>query len=150
MKGFGINEFAARLPNAICGILTLLLLFRIGKKLISPQFGIWWSLLYAASFLPHLYFKSGIIDPWFNLFIFAGVYHLIKLHVFEEENKVKNISLAGVFIGLGIMTKGPVALLIFLLTYSVYILLRRFKGFIKFKYILRISIYLNSAKFINK
>ena len=29
MKAFGINEYAARLPNAVCGILTLLSLFLI-------------------------------------------------------------------------------------------------------------------------
>ena len=33
MKLFGINEFAARFPNAICGIVTMLVLFNIGKKL---------------------------------------------------------------------------------------------------------------------
>jgi 4-amino-4-deoxy-L-arabinose transferase-like glycosyltransferase len=33
MKLFGINEFAARFPNAICGVLTLLVLFEIGKGL---------------------------------------------------------------------------------------------------------------------
>ena len=31
MKVFGINEFAARFPNAICGIASLLLIFNIGK-----------------------------------------------------------------------------------------------------------------------
>src|SRR3954468_6465930 len=30
MKAFGINEFSARLPNAICGITTLLILYSIG------------------------------------------------------------------------------------------------------------------------
>ena len=32
MKLFGINEFAARFPNAIFGILTLVTFFLIGKK----------------------------------------------------------------------------------------------------------------------
>ena len=31
MKIFGINEFAARFPNALCGIVTLLVLFNTGK-----------------------------------------------------------------------------------------------------------------------
>ena len=31
MKVFGINEFAARFPNAICGIVSLLVIYRIGK-----------------------------------------------------------------------------------------------------------------------
>src|SRR6266498_5239225 len=29
MKTFGINEFAARFPNALCGIVTLVAVFRI-------------------------------------------------------------------------------------------------------------------------
>ena len=33
MKTFGVNEFASRLPNAVCGILTLILLYRLGKKI---------------------------------------------------------------------------------------------------------------------
>ena len=33
MSAFGVNEFAARLPNAICGIFTILTLFNIGNKL---------------------------------------------------------------------------------------------------------------------
>ena len=33
MKLFGINEFAARFPNAVCGIITLIILFNIGRIL---------------------------------------------------------------------------------------------------------------------
>ena len=62
MKIFGINEFAARFPNAICGIVTLLVLFNIGRKLRDNQFGIVWVLAYAGSVLPFFYFKSGIIE----------------------------------------------------------------------------------------
>ena len=60
MQVFGINEFSARLPNAIFGIITLLTLFYIGKKERNEQFGLLWALLYFASLLPHAYFKSGI------------------------------------------------------------------------------------------
>ena len=35
MKVFGINEFAARFPNAIAGILTLITLFCIGNNLMN-------------------------------------------------------------------------------------------------------------------
>jgi len=77
MATFGINEFAARLPNAICGIITLVLVFNIGRKLYDERFGLIWVISFAGSFLPHFYFKSGIIDPWFNLFIFSGIYYFI-------------------------------------------------------------------------
>ncbi|MBP7478751.1 MAG: glycosyltransferase family 39 protein, partial [Chitinophagales bacterium] len=33
MTYFGINDFAARLPNAICGIATVWVIYRLGKRL---------------------------------------------------------------------------------------------------------------------
>ena len=80
MSLFGIGEFAARFPNAICGVLTLVVLFNIGKTLFDTRFGLLWSLVYFGSILPHLYFQSGIIDPWFNLFIFCGLCYFILFH----------------------------------------------------------------------
>lgn len=126
MKAFGINEFAARLPNAICGIITLLLLFQIGSRLINKRFGLTWVVLYGGSILPFLYFKSGIIDPWFNLFIFLGIYRFYKFIVLENARTL-NLIASAFFIGLGILTKGPVALLIFMITSGIYLIIRRFK-----------------------
>ena len=128
MKIFGINEFAARFPNAICGIITLLVLFNIGRKLRDTRFGLIWVLLYACSIFPFFFFKSGIIDPWFNLFIFLGTYFFI---VFTQQNSTRTpyllVSLSALFLGLAILTKGPVGFLIFLLTFFVYLIIKRFK-----------------------
>lgn len=122
MKILGINEFAARFPNAICGVATLLVLFNIGSKLYNINFGLLWALSYAGSLLPQFYFRSGIIDPWFNLFIFLGIYQAIIYTSPDKENRLKNLFLSAVFIGLGILTKGPVALLIFGLCVVFYLL----------------------------
>ncbi|MFH1004693.1 MAG: glycosyltransferase family 39 protein [Bacteroidota bacterium] len=118
MNLFGVNEFASRLPNAICGIITLLTIFYIGKKKLGKQFAVLWVLVFAGSILPHFYFKTAIIDPWFNLFIFLGVYQIILFF----NNPIHNIHIiySAIFIGLGILTKGPVALLIFLLCICIY------------------------------
>lgn len=131
MKIFGVNEFAARFPNAVCGIITLLVLYRLGKKMVSDQFGWMWTLIYAGSLLPQLYFKSGIIDPWFNLFIFLAVYQLAAYSEWHNQRPVSRILLAGLFTGLAVMTKGPVALLIVGLCYGVFALLNRFRNFMK-------------------
>ncbi len=136
MKAFGINEFAARLPNAICGIVTLLVFFRIGRRLIGQSFGMLWAVLYTASLLPHLYFKSGIIDPIFNLFIFLGLYYLILLIEEEGEGSIRKSVLAGFFTGLAVLTKGPVGLLIVLLTFMTYWAFRRFKKVASFQSVL--------------
>lgn len=109
MHLFGVNEFAARLPNAICGGLTLVTLFNIGKNLFSTRFGLLWILVYVGSILPHFYFRSGIIDPWFNLFIFLGIHQLIIASKDEVLNRKRLLSSA-LFISLAVMTKGPTAL----------------------------------------
>jgi len=131
MKIFGINEFAARFPNAVCGVVTLIFLFCIGRRLYDERFGALWALSYAGSILPFFYFKSGIIDPWFNLLIFAGIYYSIK---FLDANKAQKPKKAHLFliysasaIGLGVLTKGPVALLIWGLTAFVYAVYRKFR-----------------------
>lgn len=138
MKAFGENEFAARFPNAVCGVVTLLVLFGIGRRLHNERFAMWWVLIYAGTFLPHLYFKSGIIDPWFNLFIFLGIYYLSKFLSAKEERKkiLPSLLLSALFTGAGILTKGPVALLVVLLSYVLFILFMRGKGLVALKYYL--------------
>jgi len=140
MKMFGINAFAARFPNAIFGIITLVTFFLIGKKYKSPRFGFIWAISYLGTFLPHLYFKSGIIDPVFNYFIFLGIYFMYKgLPKLPSPGGVGGglySSLAGLFIGLATLTKGPVGLLVFLITFFVYFLFTRFKNFPGIKKIL--------------
>jgi len=116
MKTFGINEFAARFPNAIIGIVSLLFIYNIGRKLFDSRFGLWWVIVYAGSILPHFYFRSGIIDPLFNLLIFAALWFFVKMNLVGEvvsgKQRVVFSALWGVFTGLAILTKGPTALLI--------------------------------------
>lgn len=122
MNLFGVNEFAARFPNAICSIVSLISIFLIGKNFHSPKFGIVWALLYASTLLPHIYFKSGIIDPWFNLFIFLSVYQCLKfLNNPEGKKELGNALLAGLFLGIAVLTKGPAALLIAALTLLAFL-----------------------------
>lgn len=125
MKLFGINEFAARFPNVVCGFLTLLFVFNIGSKLYDTKMGWLWVLFYVGSFLPHIYFRSGIIDPWFNLFIFASIYffyvHSSNYTSFNKQNKNHfNIVISGILLGLAVMTKGPASIVIFGLTLIIF------------------------------
>ncbi|MDR1543740.1 MAG: glycosyltransferase family 39 protein [Prevotellaceae bacterium] len=128
MKLFGIGEFGARFPNAVCGIITMLVLFNIGRKLRDVRFGLIWTLIYTCSLFPFFYFKTGIIDPWFNLFIFLGTYFFI---VFTQTENVRKtylpVALSALFLGLAVLTKGPVGFLIFALTFFVFLIIKKFK-----------------------
>lgn len=128
MKIFGVNEFAARLPNAVCGILTLNIIYYYAKKLFDKKLALWWILLFAGSFTPHFYFKSGIIDPWFNLFIFMAIVQLYFASS-KTENRFKNFLFCGLFLGLALLTKGPVAIIICALCGFVFWVSNKFKAF---------------------
>ncbi|MBK8340964.1 MAG: glycosyltransferase family 39 protein [Flavobacteriales bacterium] len=132
MSIFGIGEFAARLPNALCGALTLVILFRIGSRERDPLFGLLWVLAYVGSILPHLYFRSGIIDPWFNLFIFLGLYAFIRS---VRERSWQQATLSGAMLGLAVMTKGPAAIIIVGLAVCTYWALQRFKIFFSWAHV---------------
>ncbi len=148
MKTFGINEFAARFPNALCGIVTLVILFRVGKRIFSENFGRIWVSVYLGTFLSFLYFKSGIIDPWFNLFIFLGIYHFYFLTTEEKINRIKYAFFTGLFLGLAVLTKGPVAIIISFLAYVTYVIASRLKFFINWKELLTIVLVITGVNFL--
>lgn len=141
MHVFGINEFAARLPNALFGIITLVTLFYIGKKERNAKFGLVWALLFFASLLPHMYFKSGIIDPVFNYFIFCGIYFLYRT-MGSNNDKLGNryAFYAGTLIGLAVLTKGPVGLLVPILAFLSILTIKRFRLWPRLKHVIIFSI----------
>ncbi|MCU0444570.1 MAG: glycosyltransferase family 39 protein [Microscillaceae bacterium] len=109
---FGVNELAARLPNALAGMATLPILFYLGSRFYDRRFGWLWVLAYMGSFTPAVYFKSGIIDPIFNLFIFLSVFQLALWTEANQPNRFWHAGWGGLFMGLAILAKGPVALLL--------------------------------------
>lgn len=130
MKIFGVNEFAARLPNAIGGAITLATLFILGSRISGRKFAWYWVLFYAGSLLPQFYFRSGVIDPWFNFFILLAVYHFVNYtNEFSPTTVMrtldKRIIFSGLFLSLAVLTKGPAAILIFGLCFLAARLLRR-------------------------
>ena len=141
MSLFGVSEFAARFPNAVCGIITLLVIYNFGFELKGRRFAWIWVGLYTASLLPHFYFKSGIIDPWFNLFIFLAVWQLFDFFNHHSNNiRLKPWVLSGLFLGLAILTKGPVALIVWSLV-AFFLLLSH--GFRKFPGVLEVLAFVS-------
>jgi 4-amino-4-deoxy-L-arabinose transferase-like glycosyltransferase len=138
MRVFGVGEFAARLPNALCGVITLVVLYRMGQKLYDERFGLLWAGAYFGSVLPFLYFKSGLIDPFFNLFIFLGLYFFILFYWKKEgvasialpRSRWLYLFLGGFFVGMAILTKGQTAFILAALTMGVYWVYRRFRFYV--------------------
>ncbi len=138
MKLVGVGAYAARMPNALIGILTLVAVYQTGKKIMNEKMGQWWVLMFSASWLPHLYFKSGIIDPTFNLFIFLS---FVQVHLLRSSpTPWRHVLLAGLSLGMAAITKGPAAILIAILSLGVYVLINRGLNGYKIKHLLTLAV----------
>ena len=135
MSYFGVNEFAARFPNALIGIATLITVYNAGKRFFDTNFGIWWAMLFTCSILPQLYFKSGIIDPVFNYFIFLSLYLLFIISIKDdfESPKLRRknhrwyLVASALAAGVAILVKGPVALGLIVTTVSIILFINKGK-----------------------
>ena len=132
MKLFGVREFSARLPNVAISLVMLIALMRLGDFMSHHKgTGKYWALAYVGSILPHLYARSGIIDPWFNFFMFLGIVFYgfaftkaVEIASFRLSDHIWAL-IAGCFIGLAVLTKGPVGYLIPVLVIVIEWLVRR-------------------------
>ncbi|WP_273444639.1 ArnT family glycosyltransferase [Neolewinella agarilytica] len=105
---FGPGPFAARFPNIICGLVSALVLFFFAQKHANEKTALRWAAFFLLSLLPQLYFRSGIIDPWFNLFILLALLPVLT----GKGYSLRNGLASSLFLGLAVMTKGPAAGLI--------------------------------------
>ncbi|HEY0612439.1 MAG TPA: glycosyltransferase family 39 protein [Chitinophaga sp.] len=115
---FGGSDLAARLPDAVIGIITLLTLYAIGKRQADSNLGIWWALVYAGSWMPHLLFRSGLAAPLYNYFVFLSVYFAYRIGYTVKPFRMAVVS--GLCLGLAVLTQGPAAIPISLLIMLVY------------------------------
>ena len=104
------SELANRLPSVLAGLGTLILMFYFGSRLFNSQVGFISSLVLATCF----FFPQ--ISRWLMLDSLFTVLFLLTLYCFylgyeNEEDRRKQYLLAGLFIGLGVLTKGPIAYL---------------------------------------
>jgi len=138
MKIFGVSAFAGRFPNVLAAILTALFVYFAGKKIKNETLGLWWMVFYLGSFLPNVYFHSGIIDPWFNLLIVGSLYFFYFAST--NNNPSFYYLIGGISLGLAMLTKGPVALLIVGCVVGLYWLYTRFKKLPKIKHLIIFSL----------
>ena len=130
---FGINNvWALRLPAALMVLFSGMCIYYLSLKLkLSKIQSLHNSLILVTSF----YIFAIIIEaPWdifAHGFMLAGLYFLFLL--FEEKNGVwKNALLAAFFVGLSLMSKGPVSLYVlflpFLISYGIVFKFKNLKS----------------------
>ena len=108
MKVFGINEFAVRLPSFLLSLLMVLMVNRFAGKKDLPLYFAGFVVITIPEFLLHM----GVVSTDITLALSVAVIMLsFWKSVSEEQKSVWNyLFFAG--IGLGLLAKGPIALIL--------------------------------------
>jgi 4-amino-4-deoxy-L-arabinose transferase-like glycosyltransferase len=122
LKTFGINEFAARLPSALCAFFWCLALGQFAWRRFGPQVAIAATGLLATSLGPMLIGRAATADSLLNLLLTLSTLDLWR-HLENGRDAPRRRAFA--WIGLGLLAKGPVALLIPAAAAGIWLLLGR-------------------------
>jgi 4-amino-4-deoxy-L-arabinose transferase-like glycosyltransferase len=128
-KVFGVSEWSARLGPAVCGLLTIVAVWCVGRELDrsddSRGFG-FWSLVVMTTCLGLIVFSRAVS---FDVVITMTATWSLAFFLLHElpSTKNKRLLLAGfyVFVGLSLLAKGLVGIVIPVGVVGLYYLLRR-------------------------
>jgi 4-amino-4-deoxy-L-arabinose transferase-like glycosyltransferase len=106
---FGVNAFAARFFSAIFGALTILITYLFAKKNANKYTAFWSSVVLLSSLHLALQFRLAVPDPYLIFFFTATLFFFYS--ALKKQNS-KYVWLMYISIGLGTLSKGPVAILL--------------------------------------
>jgi 4-amino-4-deoxy-L-arabinose transferase-like glycosyltransferase len=118
----GPSELAARLPSALAGIGTVLLLYLLASRITSHRAAILAALALATMFRFVVYARQGLTDVPVLFFNMAALYGFVRAT--EAPPSRAALWLAWTAVGLGILTKGPIGVLSVAI-WGVYAAVRR-------------------------
>lgn len=102
-QALGVSNFSSRLVSPIFGILTLIVIFYLGKTLYNRKVGFLAALVLGTFTTFFSFARHAMTDVSFVFFIASSIYFLV---LSEKDAKVNRYAaLSGVFFGLALMTK---------------------------------------------
>ena len=108
MKVFGVNEWGARIPNAVAFSITVVLVGLIGSRLLGSRFGPIASLIYLTSIVPFAASNIVTTDTLLVMWEVAAVWAFLSGYQANSKSEARLwFVLMAVFWGLGFLTKGP-------------------------------------------
>jgi len=117
LRLFGLNELGARSFVILAAILTLIVLYRIGRLFLDQTGALNAALILASSFLFQVVSRIVATDMYLVLFVTLSQYFLLRQIYVRKQ--MRNVLLYSVFLGLGFMTKGHIVFAFTLLPYFV-------------------------------
>lgn len=119
---FGVSEFAARLPAALFGWANVLLLWRLGRRLYSPQAGFWAGVVLATSLNFVVIARAAACDAELTFFCTLAVTLFVRA-VWTTAGQAtpglgtgrpSTAAWCGIYAAMGcaVLTKGPIGVLL--------------------------------------
>lgn len=132
-----VNEFTARFPVALCGMLTCFLVYFAGRKIVSRNYGVISSLILATCFEFVILAKFAILDIVVSTCAAFSIMFGFMTFFCQEHNKKFCIWLFYIFSGLAVMAKGiPGLVLPFGVMFFALMISDKLKSALKPKYLL--------------
>ncbi len=110
----GVSETSARLPSALAATLCVLTLWWIAKVLWNEEVAFFAALLAATAPLFFSFSRAASTDPLFSAFFSIGM--LLCLYAFVQRHSFWPYLASGAAIGLAVLAKGPIALILAVLS----------------------------------
>ena len=107
MKLLGYNEFAARLPSALAGLLALWLTFRLATRMYSPKVGVISAAMLGTSVLFGTITRLALLD---TTLLCCVLLSMIGLWEFIEAGRRGGLWIFYLGCGAGALAKGPLGI----------------------------------------
>ncbi|HVU07317.1 MAG TPA: glycosyltransferase family 39 protein, partial [Verrucomicrobiae bacterium] len=131
MKWFGQNEWAVRLPVALAGVSGIFATLLLGNSLGGRRVGFWSALILQSSLLYFVMARFLTTDIFLTQFVAWAMYFFWRSWTcLNSEFRIPNSEfflrhLAGwIFVALGFLTKGPIALVIPIVSFLTLLIFR--------------------------
>ena len=108
-KLFGFNEFAARFPSALATFIWGIALFIFVRRQTDINTAFCAALFLISTIQMTITGKAAIADALLNLFITLAMFSVFS---YFESGRMSSLCQAALFTGVGVLTKGPVAVMI--------------------------------------
>ncbi len=107
---FGINRWAGLIPMVLSSLAVVFLTVQLGKKLLPPdQFSPFKITLLFLGGIPFVIYSTLVLfDLTLTVFVLCA---LLTIVAYAEKQQFRYMLLLGLLMGLGVLTKGPVAYL---------------------------------------
>ena len=132
-KIFGVNEFAARFPSALFGMLGVIAVYLFGTFLFSRKAGLFSGLILMTSFEYLLLARACVTDMLLCVLILYALFFFFYGH---HKDKRVFYYLSAACLGLAVLTKGPIGIILpAAIVFSYLLLSKNLKTLIKIPYL---------------